>query len=139
MNQPNATTATQPNALQAENTRLRAELAAANLLIHSLRTQHLLTCGDITLNLFTREVYRNGTQIEELTSLEFKALEYLVRNQGEPVPKALITQAVWGRQFLATNTLDVAICRMRVKVDAGFDRKAIKTVRGTGYMITSSI
>ena len=94
-----------------------------------------LTVGDLTLNLITREV-RRGNQKIDLQSREFSLLEYLMRNAGRVVSKALILEHVWDYSFdPQTNVVDVVVCRLRNKIDRDFDRKMIQTLRGVGYVL----
>lgn len=94
-----------------------------------------LSVGGLSLNLVTREVTRAGQKIE-LQSREFGLLEYLMRHPGRPVSKAMILEHVWDYSFdPQTNVVDVVICRLRNKVDRGFDHKMIQTQRGVGYAL----
>ena len=94
-----------------------------------------LTYGDLTMNLLTREVTRGGRKIE-LQRLEFSLLEYLMRNAGRVVSKTMIMEHVWDYSFdPQTNVVESRICRLRDKIDRGFDRKLIQTVRGVGYAL----
>jgi two-component system OmpR family response regulator len=94
-----------------------------------------LTCGDLTMNLLTRKVTRGGRKIE-LQRLEFSLLEYLMRNAGRVVSKTMIMEHVWDYNFdPQTNVVESRICRLRDKIDRGFDRKLIQTVRGVGYAL----
>ncbi|PYM09843.1 MAG: DNA-binding response regulator, partial [Verrucomicrobia bacterium] len=94
-----------------------------------------LTVGDLTLNLITREV-RRGSQKIDLQSREFSLLEYLMRNAGKVVSKALILEHVWDYSFdPQTNVVDVVVCRLRNKIDRDFDLKMIRTLRGVGYAL----
>ncbi|MFZ7127304.1 MAG: response regulator transcription factor [Desulfobacterales bacterium] len=94
-----------------------------------------LTVGDITMNLITREVTRAGRRIE-LQPLEFSLLEYLMRNAGRVVSKTMIMEHVWDYHFdPQTNVVEARIYRLRDKIDRGFDRKMIHTVRGVGYAL----
>ena len=72
----------------------------------------------------------------ELQSREFSLLEYLMRNAGKVVSKALILEHVWDYSFdPQTNVVDVVVCRLRNKIDRDFDRKMIQTLRGVGYVL----
>ncbi len=94
-----------------------------------------LTAADITMDLITREVQRDGRRIE-LQPLEFSLLEYLMRNAGRVVSKTMIMEHVWDYHFdPGTNVVEARISRLRDKIDKGFDRKLIHTVRGVGYVI----
>lgn len=95
----------------------------------------LLKYADMTVNTSTREVLRSGRKIE-LTAREFALLECLLRTPGKAVTRVEISQNVWGHQFDAgTNFVDVAVQRLRRKLDDPFQVKLIQTVRGLGYAI----
>jgi len=97
-----------------------------------------LTVGDLTMNLLTREVTRGGRKIE-LQRLEFSLLEYLMRNAGRVVSKTMIMEHVWDYNFdPQTNVVESRICRLRDKIDRGFDKKLIQTVRGVGYALKAA-
>jgi two-component system OmpR family response regulator len=97
-----------------------------------------LSVGDLTLNLLTREVTRGGRKIE-LQRLEFSLLEYLMRNAGRVVSKTMIMEHVWDYNFdPQTNVVESRICRLRDKIDRGFDQKLIQTVRGVGYALKAA-
>jgi len=94
-----------------------------------------LTCADLELDPATREVQRAGQRID-LTSKEFALLEYLMRNAGRVVSRTMILEHVWDYNFdPGTNVVDVHICRLRDKIDKGFETKLIHTIRGVGYAI----
>jgi two-component system OmpR family response regulator len=94
-----------------------------------------LTVGDLSMDLLTREVTRGGRKIE-LQPLEFSLLEYLMRNEGRTVSKTMIMEHVWDYNFdPQTNVVEVRISRLRDKIDRGFDRKLLHTVRGVGYVL----
>lgn len=95
----------------------------------------ILTTGDASLNIVTREVYRGSEKIE-LQPLEFALLEYLMRNTGKVVSKTMIMEHVWDYHFdPQTNVVESRVCRLRDKIDKGFGRKLIHTVRGVGYVL----
>jgi DNA-binding response OmpR family regulator len=95
----------------------------------------VLSHGDLTLNLLTREVHRAGQKIE-LQAREFTLLEYLLRNAGRCVTKTLILEHVWDYNFdPQTNVVDVLVCRLRNKIDKGFKSSLIHTLRGMGYVL----
>jgi len=92
----------------------------------------------LTMNLLTREVTRGGRNIE-LQRLEFSLLEYLMRNAGRVVSKTMIMEHVWDYNFdPQTNVVESRICRLRDKIDRGFDKKLIQTVRGVGYALKAA-
>jgi len=94
-----------------------------------------LRAADLELDLLRRRVTRAGRRID-LTAKEFALLELLLRRQGEVLPRSLIASQVWDMNFDSdTNVIEVAIKRLRVKVDEGFDAKLIRTVRGMGYVL----
>jgi two-component system OmpR family response regulator len=94
-----------------------------------------LTVGDLSMDLLTREVTRGGRKLE-LQPLEFSLLEYLMRNKGRIVSKTMIMEHVWDYNFdPQTNVVEVRISRLRDKIDRGFDRKLLHTVRGVGYVL----
>ncbi len=95
-----------------------------------------LTVGDLTLDLMTRVATRGGRELDELRPREFALLEYLMRNSGRVVSKAMILSHVWDYNFdPRTNVVDVLIHRLRERVDKGFEPKLIHTVRGIGYVL----
>ena len=97
-----------------------------------------LTVGDLTMNLLNREVTRGGQKIE-LQRLEFSLLEYLMRSAGKVVSKTMIMEHVWDYNFdPQTNVVESRICRLRDKIDRGFDKKLIQTVRGVGYALKAA-
>lgn len=94
-----------------------------------------LKVADLELDLMRRSVIRDGHRIQ-LTAREFTLLELLMRRRGEVLPRSLIASQVWDMNFNSdTNVIDVAIRRVRAKVDDDFDVKLIHTVRGMGYML----
>jgi two-component system OmpR family response regulator len=95
-----------------------------------------LVVGDLTLDLLTRRAARAGRELEPLRPREFALLEYLMRNAGRIVSKTMIIAHVWDYSFdPGTNVVDVLVHRVREKVDKGFDRRLIHTVRGMGYVL----
>ncbi|MBJ3816714.1 response regulator [Shimwellia pseudoproteus] len=91
--------------------------------------------ADLMLDRVSRKVTRNGTRIT-LTSKEFTLLEFFIRHQGEVLPRSLIASQVWDMNFDSdTNVIDVAVKRLRAKIDNEFEPKLIQTVRGVGYML----
>jgi two-component system OmpR family response regulator len=97
-----------------------------------------LVLGDFSMDLITREVTRGNRKIE-LQPLEFALLEYLLRNAGKVVSKTMIMEHVWDYNFdPQTNVVEARICRLRDKIDKGFPKKLIHTVRGVGYVLKES-
>ena len=94
-----------------------------------------LHAAGLSMNLLTREVTRDGRPIE-LQPLEFSLLEYLLRNAGKVVSRTMIMEHVWDYHFdPLTNVVDARICRLRDKIDKGFEKKLIHTIRGVGYVL----
>ncbi len=94
-----------------------------------------LRVGDLEMEPGAHRVVRGDKPIE-LTSHEFKLLEYLVRRAGQVVTRTMLLEALWGFHFdPRTNIVDAHISRLRSKVDRGFDSELIRTVRGVGYVI----
>ena len=91
--------------------------------------------ADLELDLLRRRITRAGRRID-LTAKEFGLLELLMRRQGEVLPRSLIASQVWDLNFDSdTNVIDVAVRRLRAKVDEGFEPRLIHTVRGMGYVM----
>lgn len=98
----------------------------------------VLRAADLELDLLRRRVTRGGKRID-LTSKEFSLLELLLRRQGEVLPRSLIASQVWDMNFDSdTNVIEVAIRRLRAKIDDGFDLKLIRTARGMGYVLEAT-
>ncbi|MBK6321317.1 heavy metal response regulator transcription factor [Candidatus Aalborgicola defluviihabitans] len=95
----------------------------------------VLRAADLELDLMRRRVTRAGSRIE-LTAKEFALLELLLRRQGEVLPRSMIASQVWDMNFDSdTNVIEVAIRRLRAKVDDPFEPKLIRTARGMGYVL----
>jgi len=100
-----------------------------------LPSESVLTVRDLCLDRVERKVARAGRQIE-LTTKEFALLEYLMRNAGRRLTRAMIIEHVWNLTFdSTTNVVDVYINYLRRKVDDGFTPSLIHTVRGVGYQM----
>jgi two-component system copper resistance phosphate regulon response regulator CusR len=101
----------------------------------TLASETTLKVADLELDLLRRRVTRAGQTIA-LTAKEFALLELLLRRRGEVLPRSLIASQVWDMNFDSnTNVIDVAIRRLRAKIDDGFEPRLIHTVRGMGYML----
>jgi two-component system copper resistance phosphate regulon response regulator CusR len=95
----------------------------------------ILRVADLELDLLRRRVTRAGRRID-LTAKEFGLLELLMRRSGEVLPRSLIASHVWDMNFDSdTNVIEVAVRRLRAKVDEGFEPRLIHTVRGMGYVL----
>ena len=98
----------------------------------------ILQVADLEVDLLRRRVSRAGRRID-LTPKEFGLLELLVRRQGEVLPRSLIASLVWDMNFDSdTNVIEVAMRRLRAKVDEGFEVRLIQTVRGMGYVLEAN-
>ncbi|MFS0826625.1 heavy metal response regulator transcription factor [Pseudomonas phoenicis] len=94
-----------------------------------------LSVADLRLDLIRRRVERADRRLD-LTAKEFALLELLLRRQGEVLPKSLIASQVWDMNFDSdTNVIEVAIRRLRLKIDDAHTTKLIHTVRGMGYVL----
>jgi two-component system OmpR family response regulator len=97
-----------------------------------------LRVGDLEVNLLARTVVRGGQRIE-LLAQEFKILEYLMRHTGEIVTRTMLLEKVWDFHFdPRTNIVETHISRLRSKIDKGFDKPLLHTVRGAGYVVRAS-
>ncbi len=120
---------TKPFALKVLLARLRALSRRA-----PRPAREVLRAGDLVLNPATHEVTRGGAAVD-LTSTEFRLLEYLLRRPGRVCSRASIIDGVWGLDTdVLPNTVDVYIRLLRAKVDAGRS-SLIQTVRGYGYVV----
>lgn len=101
-----------------------------------LPSESVLTVRDLRLDRVERRVGRGGRRID-LTTKEFALLEYLMRNAGRRLTRAMIIEHVWNSTFdSTTNVVDVYINYLRRKVDDGFSPSLIHTVRGVGYQLS---
>ena len=97
--------------------------------------QTLLRVGELEMDLIGREVRRAGKEID-LQPREFQLLEFLMRNAGQSVTRTMLLEKVWEYHFdPQTNVIDVHISRLRSKIDKGFDKAMLQTVRGAGYRL----
>lgn len=98
----------------------------------------VLAVGDLVLDLIERSARRAGKELD-LLPIEFRLLEFLVRNSGQVLTRTMIFEAVWGYHFdPGTNVIDVHIGRLRKKVDPAGLSPLIATVRGSGYMLVEA-
>jgi two-component system OmpR family response regulator len=94
-----------------------------------------LSVGDLSMDLITREVTRNG-RLVDLQSREFGLLELLLRHPGRPVTKTMILEHLWDYSFdPQTNVVDVLVHRLRMKMDRDCPVELIRTLRGVGYVL----
>ena len=95
----------------------------------------VLRVADVELDLMRRRVHRGNRRID-LTAKEFLLLELLMRRHDEVLPRSLIASQVWDMNFDSdTNVIEVAVRRLRAKIDDGYEPKLIQTVRGMGYVL----
>lgn len=91
--------------------------------------------GDLVLDRLSHRVTRAGEPIQ-LQPREYRLLEYLMKNAGQVVTRTMLLENVWDYHFdPQTNVIDVHVSRLRSKIDKGFDRPLLHTVRGAGYMV----
>ena len=99
------------------------------------RQPEVLQVADLEIDLLRRRAMRSGQRLE-LAPKEFALLSLLARRQGEVLSRTLISEQVWDMNFDSdTNVVDVAVRRLRAKLDDPFERKLIHTVRGMGYVL----
>ncbi|NRD89083.1 DNA-binding response regulator [Sphingopyxis sp. BSNA05] len=99
------------------------------------KTETILECGDLKLDLLSRKVRRGDHEIE-LQPREFRLLEYLMRHEDQVVTRTMLLEGVWDYHFdPGTNVIDVHISRLRRKIDDQADFKLLHTVRGAGYRL----
>ncbi len=95
----------------------------------------ILSLADLQLDSGRKTVTRSGEKLH-LQPREFQLLEYLLRNCGRVVTKTMILEQVWDYGFdPQTNVVDVLVCRLRAKLDKGFDTRLLHTLRGVGYVL----
>ena len=95
----------------------------------------VLKVGDLEMDLIGRTVHRQGKEID-LQPREFHLLEFMMRHAGQSVTRTMLLEKVWEYHFdPQTNVIDVHISRLRSKIDKGFDRPMLQTVRGAGYRL----
>jgi two-component system OmpR family response regulator len=122
---------TKPFAFSELLARLQALIRRANHIVEptSIRVH------DLTLDIATRKVKRGDTRIN-LQPREFSLLEYLMRNENRIVSKSMIMEHVWDYNFDPhTNVVEARVCKLRDKIDKGFDVPLIHTIRGVGYVL----
>ena len=123
---------TKPFAFAELIVRIKSLLRRANQSDYKSSVIHM---ADLKIDIAKRTVYRGDTNIK-LTAKEFALLQLFLERQGEVLPRTVIASQVWDINFDSdTNVIDVAIRRLRIKIDDGFDTKLIHTVRGMGYRL----
>ncbi|RTE07845.1 response regulator transcription factor [Paenibacillus whitsoniae] len=128
---------TKPFATEELLARIRSLLRTKSLQEQPPEQPHILKVDDLTMDLKSRAVTREGTAIE-LTPTEFELLRFLIQHQDEVMSREQIISEVWGYDFIGdTNVVDVYIRYLRQKVDKPFTVKLIQTIRGIGYLLKS--
>ena len=123
---------TKPFAFAELIVRIKSLLRRANQSDYKSSVIHI---ADLKMDIAKRTVHRGDTPIK-LTAKEFSLLQFLLERRGEVLPRSIIASQVWDINFDSdTNVIDVAIRRLRIKIDDGFDIKLIHTVRGMGYKL----
>ncbi|MDR3584781.1 MAG: response regulator transcription factor [Desulfosporosinus sp.] len=123
---------TKPFVIEELLARIRAALRKNGL---SKDEVSLLKISDLELDIARHEAKR-ANQAIELTKREYDLLEYLLRNKGLALTRIQIIDKVWGFDYMGdTNVVDVYIRYLRSKIDDGYDKKLIQTIRGVGYSI----
>ena len=121
---------TKPFAFEELLARVRALLRRKRI-----SKETVLQVADLKLDQLKREVTRANKKIE-MTSREYALLEYMMLNAGNVITRTMISEHVWDEHFDSfTNVIDVYINYLRNKVDKGFDKKLIHTIRGSGYVL----
>jgi two-component system OmpR family response regulator/two-component system copper resistance phosphate regulon response regulator CusR len=113
---------------------LLARLAAVSRRSLNLDSQKLAV-GPLSLDLSTRRVIRDGTEID-LTPTEFSLLEFLMRNAGQVLTRKMLSEHLWESDWAGvTNVIEVHITRLRAKIDRDFGAPLLHTIRGRGYVL----
>jgi DNA-binding response OmpR family regulator len=103
-----------------------------------IEKEPILKVSDLTLSLVTHKVMRRGKEIE-LTSKEYALLEYFMRNPEKVLTRTMISEHVWDYHFDSlTNVVDVYVNYLRKKIDKDFEPKLIHTIRGVGYILSTT-
>jgi two-component system OmpR family response regulator len=113
----------------------RLEVLHRRVSLPGADTQTRLVVADLSMDLLRQYVQRRDTPIT-LQPREYKLLEYLMRNAGQVVTRAMLLEHVWGYHFdPQTNVIDVHVSRLRQKIDKDFEPHLLATVRGAGYRL----
>ena len=106
-------------------------------LVQESGEKEICRCGDLQMNLTDQIVTRDGREIS-LTDREFQLLEYLMKNQNKFLSREQIMKQIWQLEDTNTNVVDVYIYYLRTKIDADFEKKLLRTMRGVGYCLSES-
>lgn len=102
------------------------------------QTQTRLKVADLEMDLLAHKVTRGGKNLN-LQPREYKLLEYLMKHAGQVVTRTMLLENVWDYHFdPQTNVIDVHVSRLRQKIDKGFEKSLLNTVRGAGYMLNDA-
>ncbi|KVC71738.1 response regulator transcription factor [Burkholderia ubonensis] len=113
----------------------RLEVLLRRIQSAPVKNETTLTVGALSLDLISRRVYRDGTEVMLLPT-EYRVLEYMMRHAGQTITRTMLFEAVWGYHFdPGTNLIDVHMGRLRKKVDPPSAVPMIQTVRGAGYRL----
>lgn len=116
---------------------LMARLEALLRRAQSSDAETALSVGELRMDLLSRKVQRAGRPVT-LQPREFKLLEFLMRHAEQVVTRTMLLEGVWDYHFdPQTNVIDVHISKLRQKIDAGFDKPMLRTIRSAGYMLTA--
>ncbi|SHO66249.1 two component transcriptional regulator, winged helix family [Pseudoxanthobacter soli DSM 19599] len=120
-------------------TELLARVEALGRRRRSGDNEMIYRVGELELDRLSHTVSRAGQDIP-LQPREFRLLEYLMKNAGQVVTRTMLLENVWDYHFdPQTNVIDVHVSRLRSKIDKGFERQLLHTVRGAGYMLRDGI
>ena len=116
-------------------TELLARVEVLNRRASARESETMYRAGDLELDRLSHTVRRGGKDIL-LQPREFRLLEYLMRHAGQVVTRTMLLENVWDYHFdPQTNVIDVHVSRLRGKIEKGFDKPVLHTVRGAGYML----
>lgn len=94
--------------------------------------------GDLYVDLRNRQVSRAGRRLD-LTPQEYKLLEFLIRRVGQTVTRTMLLEGLWSLDFdTRTNIIDAHVSRLRAKIDRGFEKPLLRTLRGVGYVLDAA-
>lgn len=127
---------TKPFAFSELQARLEALVRRASAAGSGSETH--LKVGDLEIDLLKREVRRGG-QLIDVQPREYQLLEYMMRHADQVVTRTMLLEGVWNYHFdPQTNVIDVHVSRLRAKIDKGFERPLLHTVRGAGYRLSAN-
>lgn len=114
-------------------TELLARISALLRRVESYRQAAPLSCGDLCIDAATHKARRQEREVD-LSTKEYRLLEYMMRHEGETLTRWQLLRDVWDKDFdTNTNVVDVYVRYLRQKIDEGFEQKFIHTIVGTGY------